>query len=74
MKGSGFKKSPYKKREKSQNIVQFDKRGYPSCEEHGAMNCVEKGRRLWRCIVCGVGVSFGSFDEWIKIHKMEKIG
>jgi hypothetical protein len=66
------KESPYKRKEEYKNIVQFDVNGYPSCEKHEAMNCVSQGRRMWRCIMCGVGVSFGSveaFDRWLVSHK-----
>jgi len=66
------KESPYKRKEAYKNIIQFDASGYPSCEEHGAMVCVNKERNLWRCIQCGVGVSFGDvnvFDEWLRIQK-----
>jgi len=66
------KESPYKRKESYKNIIQFGRKGYPSCEEHGAMNCVNKDRSLWRCIMCGVGVSFGSvkaFDKWLEIHR-----
>lgn len=63
---------PHRIHEEYKNIVQFDANGYPSCEKHGAMNCVNKDRKLWRCITCGIGVSFTSvesFDEWVRIHK-----
>jgi hypothetical protein len=69
------KQSPYKRKEEYKNIIQFDTNGYPSCEKHGAMNCVSKTRQLWRCIACGVGVSFGSiqaFDLWLSAHKEVK--
>ncbi len=68
------KESPYKRKEDYKNIVQFDMNGYPSCEKHGAMNCVSKDRQLWRCIMCGVGVSFesiGAFDKWLDFHQKE---
>jgi hypothetical protein len=68
------KESPYKRKEEYKNIVQFDVDGYPGCEKHGAMNCVSQNRRMWRCIMCGVGVSFGSveaFDRWLDSHKKE---
>lgn len=64
--------SPYKRKEGYKNIIRFDARGYPSCEKHGAMTCVNKERSLWRCIQCGVGVSFGDvnvFDEWLRRQK-----
>jgi len=66
------RKSPYKRKDGYKNIIQFDQSGYPSCEEHGAMACVNKDRSLWRCIQCGVGVSFGDvrvFDEWLRRNK-----
>jgi hypothetical protein len=66
------KESPYKRKEGYKNIVQFDLNGLPSCELHGAMNCVSKNRKLWRCIMCGIGVSFGSvnaFDKWLTSHE-----
>lgn len=28
---------------------------YPSCIYHGAMNCMNILRTLWRCTACGVG-------------------
>ena len=54
------------------NLIKFDENGYPLCEEHGAMNCVNKERSLWRCTQCHVGISFGDinvFDEWCRIQK-----
>lgn len=66
------KASPYKRGANYVNLVKFDANGYPSCEEHGAMNCVNKPRSLWRCIMCGIGVSFESvesFDNWLRIHR-----
>lgn len=27
--------------------------GKPSCQSHGAMNCVVPDRSLWRCLMCG---------------------
>lgn len=70
--------SPYKRKEGYKNIVQFDENGYPSCEKHGAMTCVNKQRLLWRCVTCGVGVSFehvNVFDEWIRRQKQRtKLG
>jgi len=63
---------PRRREEETKNIIQFDENGYPRCEKHGAMNCVSKDGRLWRCIQCGIGVSFTSvesFDEWVRIHK-----
>lgn len=65
------KKPMYRRAIESKNIIQFDISGYPSCEKHGAMNCVSETRTLWRCLTCGVGVSFGditSFDIWLKSH------
>lgn len=65
------KRSPYKPGREYKNLVMFDASGYPSCEEHGAMACVNKERSLWRCIQCGVGVSFGDvlvFEEWLRIQ------
>jgi hypothetical protein len=38
------------------NLVKFDRKGYPSCEEHGAMNCVNHNRTLWRCLECHIGI------------------
>lgn len=46
------------------NLIVFDKNGYPACEKHGALNCVNKERTLWRCSICHVGVSFAGFDEF----------
>jgi hypothetical protein len=66
------KKSPYKRGRGYVNLIMFDLNGYPSCEKHGAMNCVNKERSLWRCLTCGVGVSFGSveaFDTWLASHR-----
>ncbi|MFA5307095.1 MAG: hypothetical protein WC365_06620 [Candidatus Babeliales bacterium] len=66
------KLSMYKRKEETKNIIQFDVNGYPSCEVHGAMNCVSKNRKLWRCIACGVGVSFGNieaFDRWLFVNQ-----
>lgn len=57
---------------KYKNLVKFDEQGYPSCEEHGAMTCVNKERSLWRCSACHIGVSFEHmlvFDEWLRIQK-----
>ena len=39
------------------NLVKFDENGYPMCEEHGAMNCVNKDRTLWRCLECHIGIN-----------------
>lgn len=77
MKQKARKQSPYKRKEGYKNIVQFDVNGYPACEEHGAMNCVNKSRQLWRCIMCGIGVSFASikaFDKWLQLHRQVKGG
>jgi len=68
----GFKRSPAKREEGYKNLVKFDANGYPHCEEHGAMNCVNKETSIWRCTVCGVGFSLGSveaFDLWLKTHQ-----
>lgn len=68
---------PKSTREKIDNnvaLLQFDSGGYPWCENHGAMNCVNKPRSVWRCSVCGKGVSFESveaLDEWIKLHSVK---
>lgn len=65
---------PKRKREKIDNnvaLLQFDSGGYPWCENHGAMTCINKPRSVWRCSVCGKGVSFKSveaLDEWIILH------
>jgi len=51
------------------NLVKFDARGYPTCEEHGAMNCVNEERSLWRCSACHIGIDFGDvhvFDDWVR--------
>jgi len=64
------KESPYKRGTQYVNLIRFDANGYPECEEHGAMNCVNKERSLWRCMACGVGVDFGDvlvFDEWVRL-------
>lgn len=29
--------------------------GKPSCQSHGAMNCVVPDMSLWRCLMCGRG-------------------
>ena len=70
--GSDFHIPTYKRRTQYANLIKFDASGYPSCEKHGAMNCVNKERSLWRCSACGVGVSFEDvnvFDEWLRIQK-----
>ena len=45
-----------RKPNKYMNLVKFDSLGYPSCEEHGAMNCVNPNRTIWRCLQCNIGI------------------
>lgn len=57
------------------NLVKFDKNGYPACEKHGVMLCVNESRTLWRCPTCNIGVSFDSseeLDKWLKLHDVKK--
>lgn len=54
------------------NLIKFDENGYPLCEEHGAMLCVNEQGSLWRCPTCHIGVSFEhirGFEEWIRLQK-----
>lgn len=48
------------------NLVKFDENGYPMCEEHGAMFCVNKDRTLLRCGVCHIGIDTANLDRWRK--------
>ena len=51
------------------SLVKFDAHGYPMCEKHGAMNCVNNERSLWRCVTCHIGVDFGDvrvFEDWVR--------
>jgi hypothetical protein len=38
------------------NLVKFDTDGYPTCEKHGSMNCVNRERTIYRCPVCHIGI------------------
>jgi hypothetical protein len=67
----GFKKS-HTKRQTYTNIVQFDERGYPACEKHGAMNSVNKEGTLWRCTTCGAAIDFKTKENceyWLKVFE-----
>jgi hypothetical protein len=68
----GFKKPQVKRQHGYVNRVMFDRNGYPSCEEHGAMNCVNKETTLWRCLACGIGIDFGTKENlkrWLKLFR-----
>jgi len=55
------------------SLVKFDRRGYPSCELHGAMHCVNKERSIWRCPICHIGVSFDIirvFERWLMLTEL----
>ena len=38
------------------NLVKFDENGFPICEQHGAMLCVNKELTLYRCGICHIGI------------------
>jgi hypothetical protein len=38
------------------SLVQFTSLGYPTCELHGAMLCMNSDKTLWRCPDCNVGI------------------
>ena len=48
------------------NLVQFDENGYPKCEEHGAMNCVNKDLTLWRCPECHIGIDIKNIYRYVE--------
>ena len=48
------------------NLVQFDDNGYPTCEEHGAMNCVNKDLTLWRCAECHIGIDIKNTYRFVE--------
>lgn len=62
------------------NLVKFDGTGYPSCEKHGAMNCVNKERTLYRCPVCHIGIDVSFLFDFITregkkyLDEMKNIG
>ena len=45
----------------TRGLVYWDERNKASCKKHGAMLCVSKDRRIWRCPACHVGLYV---EEW----------
>ena len=56
------------------NLIHFDENGYPTCEEHGAMNCVNKDLTLWRCTECHIGVDVRNIYRFVEREVRSSLG
>ena len=50
------------------NLIKLNIYGKPECERHGAMNCVNKERTIYRCMMCHVGIAFE--NDTTKLSKL----
>ena len=54
------------------NLVKFNKYGFPTCEEHGAMAAVNKDVTLWRCLECHIGIDTINMKKKVIKQKKER--
>lgn len=48
------------------NLIKFNEKGEPICEEHGAMHLVNKEGTLYRCAECHIGIDIKNIYRFVE--------